>query len=251
MEKHHKDSIKNMITHYRENNEVTALILIGSVATGTQRTDSDIDAVAVVSEEYLQIKKEANELEEVVYGKCTYDGGYFNIHYMTREGLNEVACNGTEPMRNMFSCADILYNDDPDISKLLPRIPVFQKDTSEEKRFRFYCTLKQFYGYFLVCCNPQGFMRVHIAAGMVYNLYRLILIENDVLFPSVRKLEETVIRLQNKPDRIVEKANHFLKSLSEEDGLEIINSYEVWTTYDYPKDYQSIMNNFINPYDFD
>lgn len=34
MYKHHEESIKNMISHYRENEEIKALFLIGSVATG-------------------------------------------------------------------------------------------------------------------------------------------------------------------------------------------------------------------------
>jgi predicted nucleotidyltransferase len=51
MLKHHEDSIKIMISHYREDSEITALFLTGSVATGTERLDSDLDGVAVVSQE--------------------------------------------------------------------------------------------------------------------------------------------------------------------------------------------------------
>jgi predicted nucleotidyltransferase len=42
-----------MIKHYRENAEIKALFLIGSVTCGTAREDSDIDAVAVVSQDYF------------------------------------------------------------------------------------------------------------------------------------------------------------------------------------------------------
>lgn len=34
MYKHHEESIENMIEHYRENSEIKALFLVGSVATG-------------------------------------------------------------------------------------------------------------------------------------------------------------------------------------------------------------------------
>ena len=53
MYKHHQESIENMIAHYTQDPEVIALFLVGSVATGTERLDSDLDGVAVVSQEYF------------------------------------------------------------------------------------------------------------------------------------------------------------------------------------------------------
>ena len=94
-------------------------------------------------------------------------------------------------------------------------------------------------------------MKHHAASGMVYNLYRLILIENEMMFPSVRRLEEYVIRAKNKPDDIVEKCRKFMDGLSDDDALSLIESYKSWTSYDYPKDYQFVANNFNNPWEYD
>ena len=250
MYKHHEESIQNMIKHYRENAEVKALFLIGSVATDTARPDSDIDAVAVVSQDYFELKKSGEGLEEVYRGKCTYEGGYFNIHYMTRGDLERIAQGGSEPMRNMFSCARALFCDEPELPQLAANIPVFQKTEAGERQFRFYCTFKMFYTYFWKVCKPEGFMRHHIANGMIYNLYRLILIENEILFPSVRKLEEYASRTPNKPDGIIEKCRRFMETFADEDCLALVNSYETWTSYNYPKDHNVVMNNFYNPYEW-
>lgn len=247
--KHHEESIENMIKHYRENPEIKALFLIGSLATGTARPDSDIDGVAIVSVSYHEQKKNKEGLEEVYYGKCTYEGGYFNIHYMTREDLVNLAKDGTEPMRNMFSCARSLFCDEPDLLELVEKIPVFQKSDAQKKQHGFYCTFKMFYTYFWKSCKPEGYMKLHVADGMIYNLYRLILLENEILFPSMRKLEEYVMRAPNKPENIIEKSHKFMNSLSDEDCLALVESYEAWTSYDYPKDHKIIMNNFSNPYE--
>jgi predicted nucleotidyltransferase len=248
--KHHEESVGIMVSHYRANKEVAALFLIGSVATNTARPDSDIDAVAVVSDEYHLHKKANGGLEECIHGKCTYDGGYFNIHYMTMNDLERIAENGSEPMRNMFVSARELYCDISGLPTLIASIPVFQPRESAGKQFKFYCTFKMFHSYFWKCCNPEGFMRAHISTGMVYNLYRLILIENKILFPSARKLEETVILASNKPPRIVEKCRRFMQTLTDDDCAELINSYEQWTAYDFPKEHSVVMNNFANPYDW-
>jgi predicted nucleotidyltransferase len=53
MYKHHQESIENMTAHYGTHPEIIALFLVGSIATGTERPDSDIDGVAVVSPEYF------------------------------------------------------------------------------------------------------------------------------------------------------------------------------------------------------
>ncbi|MCL2600903.1 MAG: nucleotidyltransferase domain-containing protein, partial [Treponema sp.] len=246
MYKHHEESIENMIKHYREDPGIEALFLIGSVATGTEREDSDLDALGIVSEEYYARKGAL----EVCHGKCTYKGGYFDMHYMTRAKLEGILKSGSEPMRNMFFRARHLYGGDTGLSELVAGIPVFQKSESPEKLFRFYCTMKMFHTYFWVCCKPEGFSRFHVAGGIVYNLYRLLLLENKVLFPSVRKLEEYVIRTPNKPEKIVERCRRLMDTLSDDACLDVVSGYEAWTSYAYPKEHHVVMNNFSDPYDW-
>ena len=250
MYKHHEESIQNMIAHYREDQEIKALFLIGSVATGTERPDSDIDGVAVISPDYFERKKADGGPEEVYRGKCTYEGGYFNIHYMTRKDMERIAQSGAEPMRNMFSCAKPLFCDEPGLAELAAKIPVFQKNEAVDKQLRFYCTLKMYYTYFWKCCKPEGYMRRHVADGMTYNLYRLILIENEILFPSVRRLEDYVARAPRKPEGIIELCRKFMETLSDGDCPALVDKYEAWTTYDYPKDHSIVMNHFSDPYEW-
>ncbi|MDR0325764.1 MAG: nucleotidyltransferase domain-containing protein [Oscillospiraceae bacterium] len=246
---HHEESIQNMTLYFRATPEIKALFLIGSVATGTERPDSDIDGVAVVSEEYYAGKKENGTQLESVWGKCTYEGGYFDVHYMTRRHLVDISEVGTEPSRNMFSCARPLFCDEPDLLEITAKIPVFQQSEKAAKQLRYYCTFKQFYSYYWSICKPRGSARIHTANGMIFSLYRLILLENEILFPSVRKLEEAVRQASNKPDNILKKCEQFISTFSDEDALDLIESYHDWTSYDYPKDFQYVANHFIDPYE--
>ena len=249
---HHAESIKNMTAHYRENPDIHCLFLIGSVATGTERADSDLDGVAVVPKDIYLHKKVNNGLEEVVFGKCTYDGGYFNIHYVCGEVMEKIALSGSEVMRNMFDQARVLFCDDDYYAELARKIPVFPVRQAKKKQLIFYCTLKNAYHYFWVCCKPEGFMKHHLGGAIVYNLYRLILIENKILFPSVRKLEDYVARAKKKPDGIVEMCRDFLQNIysaTDEDCEKLVKLYETWTAYDYPTDHNIIMNNYRDPYE--
>ena len=250
MYKHHEDSIVKMAEYYRENPEIIALFLIGSVATNTERPDSDLDGVAVVSPEYFAEKQAGIGTMEVVRGKCTYEAGYFDIHFLTKDIMKGLAKTGSEPMRNMFSCARPLFCDDEELIPLAKEINVYPKAEKAGKLKQYYCTLKMFYRYFWKSCKPEGYARAHVADGMVYSLYRLLLVENEVLFPGFRKLETAVIKAPNKPEGIVEKCRKFLETLDDEDALAIVEAYENWTTYDYPKDQGVVSNNFRDPYDW-
>lgn len=250
MYKHHEESIQNMIAHYRENPEIKALFLVGSVATGTERPDSDLDGVAIVSMDYRNEKRNGPGLEEVYRGKCTYEGGYFNIHYMAKEDLIRLGESGSEPMRNMFCSHQVLFCDDPELVELAAKIPVFQESEVAEKQLNFYCTFRMFEMYFLRKSDDDSYMRLHIADGMIYNLYRLLLLENKILFPSMRKLEEYVIRAENKPEGIIEKCRKLIKTLAIEDFVDVLQSYQNWTSYDYPKNNNIVMNHFKDPYEW-
>jgi hypothetical protein len=69
------------------------------------------------------------------------------------------------------------------------------------------------------------------------------------LFPSCRKLETFVKNALKKPSGIVEKCQKFMASLTDENALALIESYESWTSYKYPdpKEFQFIANNYYNP----
>lgn len=126
MYKHHEESIEKMIDYFKEQGAV-ALILGGSVAKGTEREDSDLDGMVVLTKEDYELKEKSNTTTETVNGLCTYEGGYFDIKYMTKEYLKELAQKGSEPSRNAFMKAKVLFSSDPEIEKILPEIPRFQK----------------------------------------------------------------------------------------------------------------------------
>ena len=125
MYKHHEESIENMKEFFR-NQGAIALILIGSVAKGTEREDSDLDCAVILSQEEYAKKEKDNITSEAVEGLCTYEGGYFDVKYMTKGYLKELSEKGSEPARNTFKKSRILFCNDTEIEGILPRIPVFQ-----------------------------------------------------------------------------------------------------------------------------
>lgn len=247
--KHHEASIPAMTQHFRDTPGVLALFLTGSVATGTEHEKSDLDGVAVVTPDFYREKEKLGKTCESIWCKCSYDGGYFDIHYKTKDELIRLAAEGAEPMRNMFSCARTLFTTDAQLPDIVAQIPRFQHNEKTAKQLHYYAGLKQNYNYYLNICQPTGFARLHAVNRMVFCLYRLILLENDTLFPSIRKVERTVATAPNKPVGIMELCERLMQSLTTEDALSLVESYEAWTSYDYPTDFQFISNHCIDPYE--
>ena len=235
MYKHHEESLKILEDMFRGRDEVIALVFGGSVAKGVERVDSDLDAMVIVTPEYFEERMRENRAAECIF-ECTYEGGYFDIKYMTKEYLMQAAEKGSEPTRNSFVKSRVLFSSDPEIEGIVARIPVFQEREREEKLLSFYSDLHLNYNYFWKCCKPDGYMKIRTASEIVYALYRLVLQENRVLFPSNRRLEDTVAGVENKPEGLVENCREFCETMDSELLDRIVESYHKWTGYDYPKD---------------
>jgi predicted nucleotidyltransferase len=172
MLEHHAESISIAIEHYKENKDVSALFLLGSVATGENRDNSDLDFVAIVPHEIFLEKKRRHTDCESVFGKCTYEDGYFDTHFMSVKVLREIEANDSEPSRNMFNKAACLFSDNKEIEGLVRAIPTFKNLDVNALQFRQYCTMKQGYRYYLNVTQPQGFARHHYVDLFVNSVYK-------------------------------------------------------------------------------
>lgn len=223
---HHQRSIQNLKGYYEGQEGVIAAVLDGSVVKGTARPDSDIDAIVVVTEEKFAKLKEEGRMTELVFGHCTYEGGYFDIKYKTKSLLEEAAERASEPTRNAYVKAKVLFSSDPDIAPLVSRIAAYPEKERAEKILCFQANLELNRGYFLNCV-PAGnaYMRAHLAQEIVYSVYRLILAENRVLFPCNRRLEEAVSGCVRRPENILALGAAFLKEISKENCDAFVSAF--------------------------
>jgi hypothetical protein len=249
MYKHHEESLAIMKKYFQQMPEAIALVFGGSVAKGTERPDSDLDAMVIVSPEYYDKRKAAGTLCETINGMCTYPGGYFDCKYMTKEYLRAAAEHGSEPTRNSFIKSRVLFSHDPEIEGIVNRIPVFQTSEMPDKMLSFYSLFSLQYDYFWKACHPDGFMRFRAVSEIIYAVYRMILQENHILFPSNRRLEETAFAAPCKPENLAALAHALETEQSDAACDAFVQAFLRWTSYPKPKDYSLILSRYQADYE--
>ncbi len=212
---HHAESIQKLKEYFAGREEVIAIVLDGSIVKGNARPDSDVDAVVVVTEEAYRELAAENRLAEIITGHCTYEGGYFDIKYKTKKMLQAAAEKGSEPTRNAYVKAQVVFSRDGEIAEIVSRIATYPAHERSRKIDCFCANLQLNRGYFLHCVGQENaYMRAHLAQEIVYSVYRLILIENELLFPCNRRLEEAVRSALRRPENILELGASFLKDIT-------------------------------------
>ena len=144
-------SIEKLKEYFQGKEGVIAAVLDGSIVKGNERPDSDVDAIIVVTpEKYAELAAE-NKLAEVITGHCTYEGGYFDIKYKTKAQLCAAAKHASEPTRNAYVKAQVLFSSDPAIAPLVAEIAAYPEHELAAKIECFNADLQLNYGYFLRC----------------------------------------------------------------------------------------------------
>ena len=249
MYKHHEESLAIMRRYFEEKPEVIALIFGGSVAKGNERPDSDLDAMVVISDEAYRERVRTRTAVETIGGLCTYEGGYFDVKYMTKDFLRAAADHASEPTRNAFVKSRVIFSHDPEIEGLVARIPVFQEKERDEKMLSFYADFSLNYHYFLQGCKPEGYMRLHAVGEVIYSLYRMILQERGVLFPCNRRLEETVARLSPETETLTRLGRTFAETQSMEDGDRFVACFQQLSSWQPPEDYAEVLTAYARDFE--
>ncbi len=246
MYEHHQRSMNILVDYFKDDIGVTAIVLGGSVAKGCARPDSDIDAIIVVSEDKYCRLADSNKLSECIFGHCTYEHGYFDIKYCTEKYLLSVMENGSEPCRNAFKSSKCLFSRNSEIEEWIKKIPVFQRHEKNEKLLSFYSALTLNSGYFWGASSNNIYLKIKTAADIVLFGFRLLLQENEVLFPCHKALLDTISNLENKPGDIINKANTFLTSLNDEAKDNYVNSILNFIEYRPPEDFSVLLTRYID-----
>lgn len=249
MYKHHEESIKCLVDYFKDDDEVLAVILDGSVAKGCARPDSDIDAMIVVTPERLARQIAQNRHTECISGYCTYEGGYFDLKYCDKNYLEAAAQGASEPTRSAFEGAVCEFSRDTEIPPMVAKIGVFQKQEAADKMLSFYSAYNINRGYFWDMSRDEldnRFLRVEAAANIVLYGLRMLLEENEVFFPCQKSLFKAVSRLEINTQKLLGLANTLLEKQDDKSKLDFEAELAKLLLYCPPSDNAELLTRFVD-----
>lgn len=233
---HHYETIQNIKTKFVNNKDVIAVLLVGSIAHGYAREDSDVDIMIIIDEDSYNNRVEKQELTFYDETLTTYEGGYVDGKYISVNFMKEVRDSGSEASRYAFHNASFITSKDDGLSELLKGITKYSIGNKEENIQRFY---SQFEAWKWYCDeaikHDNRYLLNHSISKLTLFGGRMFLTYNERLFPYHKWFLKVLSEVSEKPEDLmmwIEKM-HIEPSVDNINGFyNCVKGFYDWNTGD-------------------
>jgi hypothetical protein len=200
MRPHHEKAVQNLKRKYEPDDRYLALIIVGSVASGSEHEGSDVDHILVATDEEFARREKAEEVHYWTRDFCDYPGGYVEGKVVNFRFIEEAAARGSEPARAQFAGAKVVFSKIPGLDKLVTTIARYPDEERERKIRSFYAQMQVLRGY-VEYGEKKGdrFIVMRAASGIALFGGRLILAHNRILYPYHKWFLREVRNAPQKP----------------------------------------------------
>ncbi|QIG39487.1 nucleotidyltransferase domain-containing protein [Microbacterium sp. 4R-513] len=196
---HHDDTVAAFAEASRRDPDAIGLVLVGSVARGTEGADSDVDVYLVVAEPAFHRARHSDRLSYTA--PATYPGGYVDVKVISRDYLARAAEKADEPTRASFVGARVIWSQDPALDAVLARISNPGDEFFRRRATSFIAHMRLQGGYFLAQGEKREdpYLTAWASLHMIAAADRALLSTHRVLFRGHKYLREMVAALPGLP----------------------------------------------------
>lgn len=242
---HHDDSVAALVARQSTRPEVLGVVLAGSLARGTERPDSDVDAYLLLTEEAFAEALATNRVSWVERAGITYEGGYFDLKAVSLDYLAAAAERGDDPVRASFADARVAWSRVDDLDQRIARIPVLGESVWRARESSYLAQARLHGGYFL----RQGheldnlYLLHHAAVHLVGAGGRALLARHRTLYPGQKYLQALVASLPEIPAGYVALAEAVLERPTPETATAYLTALE--NVHDWPLEPDTALSTFV------
>jgi predicted nucleotidyltransferase len=234
---HHEDSIAAFVERTRQDPRVLGIVLDGSVASGRERPDSDVDLILIMSEGAFADAWRDNQLMRVEREGVTYEGGYYDIKLGSVGYLQRAADRADDPTRAALLDARVVWSRIDGLEELVAAVPRLPDEAWEQRMASFIAQVRLHQGYFLrqAAEHDNHFLLHHAATHLVGAGGRALLALNRTFFQGQKYLDQTLAGLERVPDGYAAAARAVLDDPGPQTGgryRDLIESYHPWPLSD-------------------
>ncbi|WP_137845419.1 nucleotidyltransferase domain-containing protein [Microbacterium sp. 2FI] len=225
---HHEDTLRAFVAAREKEAAAQGVILVGSIARGVERIDSDVDVYLVVDESEFEQARFRNQLSYVDYGVATYTGGYVDVKLVSPSYLEMAESRADDPTRASFVDARVAWTRGTDFVTQLSRIVEVPEAAWIEKTETFIAQLRLYAGYFA----PQGdaladeYLLRWAAVHAVQAAGRALLADSRILFRGNKYLQSLVAGLPDAPIGFAQLCSRLLTEPSAQTAGALLKTME-------------------------
>jgi len=232
LKSHHKEAIDKLVEEFKDNSRYLAVLIVGSIAKGMERDDSDIDIILVVSDEEYEKRKRRNRLVYFETRFCNYPGGYIDGKIINLEFLKLVAERGSEPARDAFRDAIIGFSKIPNLESLIKKITLYQKEEKSDKLRKFYAQF-EIANWFIKEAERRvdNYLLTRAITDLILFGGRLILAHNEILYPFHKLFMNELKNASEKPDNLIQLIDTLLEERNTKNAqalYDAIKNFRKW-----------------------
>lgn len=213
MHKNHCQTIENLRQHFETDSEVLTLIIVGSVARGGARPESDVDFYLVVNDEAYNARKATGHMQLSLTDLAIPPCPEANGRVITRPYMHAVADHGTEPFKYSFVNARIVFSREPEIEVITRRCAAYPEHKRLEKMMSFAAQIPVHFSFLEFGHYSQTkYVLYETAVKIVLFAGRLVLAHNRMLYPGRKGFMRELAKAPDRPTDMITLANNLLSA---------------------------------------
>jgi hypothetical protein len=242
---HHDETIQGYVGSVVDRPEVLGVVVVGSVARGTPREDSDVDVYLVVTDEAYGAARAAGKIAAVSQDGVTYPGGYVDIKLASPGYLATATERADDPTRASFVGARVSFDKTGDLEGMIENVVTLPEAVWKRREVSYRAQARLYGGYFLKQADQLGdhFLLQHSAVHLALAAGRIALAHHRRFFSGQKYLTATMDEL-DLPDRFRTTWGHVVAAPSAAVGQHLLEAIDAWLGR--PEDFELQLSRFIS-----
>jgi hypothetical protein len=229
---HHEQAIQKLTDHFKDEPNFIALIIGGSLVKGWGGEHSDVDFILVATDEEYARRSETSDYGFFSQQFTDYPGGYVDGKIVDLQFLRDVDAKGSEPARSAFVNVYTTFSRNPEIDRLIKRIPTYPEAEREDKMKRFYSQVI-LWNWFVTEAEKRHdkYLMTRAAAELVLFGGRLLLAYNAMFYPYHKHFMRVLESAPDKPVNFMRYVHGLLNdpnSQSAQAFVDVLSNYRDW-----------------------
>jgi hypothetical protein len=200
--RHHEDTIVAFTDSQAARASTLGVVVVGSIARGDERPNSDVDVYLVVTDEAYAIAARSGKIAFVSTADATYPGGYVDVKLASPGYLRAAVDHGDDPTRASFEHGRVTLDRTGDLADLVSRMGHLPDGVWAVRVRTYRAQLALYGGYFLGQAHERRdrFLLQHSAVHAALAAGRCALAQHHQLFRGQKYLSADLKKLTRLPE---------------------------------------------------